>query len=143
MKLPEDLPEGWEKKALIGVGVVILIIMIYAFNPFQPKSNLTPPNDSSIAPPTPPPVSTPNSNSVNSTNSTNNTGNNTFLITAEQAKKIALQGNIGYSAGDPLQGTILVNQTTVAVWIVPLSKNSQPSKNVYVDVNTGKLINVN
>jgi hypothetical protein len=51
-----------------------------------------------------------------------------------------LRDNVGYTAGDPLQGTVVVNQTTAVVWIVPLSKYSQFVKNVYVDVNTGNVI---
>jgi len=133
--------DGWEKKALIVMGVVVLIILVYAFNPFQAKSNLTGNNDSVVAPTTSIPTTAPNTDTVNSTNSTNTTGNTTFIINEDQAKKIALQGNTGYSASDPLQGTIVVNQTTVVVWVVPISKGSI-SKTVYVDVNTGKVINV-
>lgn len=143
-KLTNDLRnfwnERWENKALIVVGIVVLIILLYAFNPFQAKTNLTGENDSQIPQTTPVPTPQPTTDSVNSSNSTNGTGNTTYLITEEQAKQIALQGNIGYTAGDPLQGTVVVNQTTAVVWIVPLSKNSQFSKNVYVDVNTGYVI---
>lgn len=133
--------DGWEKKALIIMGVVVLIILVYAFNPFQAKTNLTGNNDSPIPQTTPVPTPAPVTDTVNSSNSTNATGNTTYLITADQAKRIALQGNTGYTAGEPLQGTVVVNQTTIVVWIVPLSK-SQSSKNVYVDVNTGKVVNI-
>lgn len=133
--------DGWEKKALIVMIIVVLIILAYAFNPFHAKSNLTGNNDSVVAPTTPIPTTAPNTGTVNSSNTTNTTGNTTFLISEDQAKKIAVQGNIGYTAGGPLQGTIVVNQTTVIVWIVPISKGSI-SKTVYVDVNTGKIINV-
>ncbi|BDZ68437.1 PepSY domain-containing protein [Methanobacterium ferruginis] len=134
--------DRWENKALIIVGVVVLIILVYAFNPFQAKANITENNDSAVvAPTTSVPVTQPDTSTLNSSNSTNTSGNSTFMISADQAKQIALQGNIGYTAGDPLQGTIVVNQTTVVVWIVPLSKGSQ-IKNVYVDVNTGKIIDI-
>lgn len=134
-----DLGENWEKKALIGVAVVVLILVVYAFNPFQTKSNLSGINQTNYSPAPSTTISTP-APTVNTTNSSNNT-NNTFLITADQAKKIALSANYGYTAGDPIQGTIVVNQTTVVVWIVQLSK-FQNSKTVYVDVNSGKIINV-
>jgi len=132
----------WENNALIVVGVVVLIILIYAFNPFQAKANVTLNNDSPVVPTTTVTVPQPNTGTVGSNNSTNTSENITFLISAEQAKEIALRANIGYTAGDPLQGTIVVNQTTVVVWIVPLSKGSQFKKNVYVDVNSGIIIDV-
>lgn len=137
-----DLGDGWEKKALIVVAVVVFILVAYAYNPFQSKANVTSPNESyttqtSSAPVSQTPVS---NNSANSTNNSDDNGNNSFLISAEQAKSIALSHNPGYTAGDPMQGTVVINQTTIAVWIVPLSKFSQPSKTVYVDVNTGKIV---
>lgn len=132
--------QRWENKALIVLGVVVLIILIYAFNPFQAKTNLTGENDTQVPQTTIVPTQEPTTDTVNSSNTTNGTGNDTYLISAEQAKQIALRDNIGYTAGDPLQGTIVVNQTTAVVWIVPLSKNSQFVKNVYVDVNTGYVI---
>jgi len=134
--------DGWEKKALIIMGVVVLIILVFAFNPFQAKTNITGNNDTPLPQTTPIPAPVPVTDTVNSSNSTNNTGNTTYLISADQAKKIALQGNTGYTAGEPLQGTVVVNQTTIVVWIVPLSKSSQSSKNVYVDVNTGKIVTI-
>lgn len=134
--------DGWEKKALIVMGVVVLVILVYAFNPFHAKTNLTGNNDSQIPQTTPVPTPAPVMDTVDSSNSTNTTGNTTYLINADQAKRIALQGNTGYTAGEPLQGTVVVNQTTIVVWIVPLSKSSQSSKNVYVDVNTGRVINI-
>ncbi|NYB52867.1 MAG: PepSY domain-containing protein [Methanobacteriaceae archaeon] len=133
--------DGWEKKALIVLGVVVLIILVYAFNPFQPKTNLTGDNGAITPQPSNIPTNTPSPPTNVSTNTSNSSGNMSFVISEEQAKKIALQGNSGYKAGDPLQGTVVVNQTTVVVWIVPLSKNSQ-TKTVYVDVNSGKVINI-
>ncbi len=135
-----DLGDGWEKKALIVVAVVVFILVAYAYNPFQAKPNATVVNDS-YRPVSPAPASSPvPSVSNDSNNSTDNGENNTFLISAEQAKKIALNDNPGYSASEPMHGTIVLNQTTVVVWIVPISKRSQPSKTVYVDVNTGKIV---
>ncbi len=136
-----DLGDGWEKKALIVVAVVVFMLVAYAYNPFQAKTTETFPNQTSQpsnAPVTPSPVVS--NNSTNTTNSSNNSSNH-FLISAAQAKSIAMGQNPGYTASEPIQGTIVLNQTTVAVWIVPLSKFGQPSKTVYVDVNTGKVVN--
>jgi len=38
-----NLPEDWEKKALIIIGAVFILTVIYAFNPFQdtPTNNTT------------------------------------------------------------------------------------------------------
>lgn len=133
--------DGWEKKALIVMGVVVFIILVYAYNPFYARTNITGNVDSQIAPVSPVPVTTPNTGTVSSNNSTNSSDNVNYLISEEQAKKIALQGNSGFRAGQPIQGTVVVNQTTTVVWIVPITKASQ-SKNVYVDVNTGKIVEV-
>ncbi|MCC7558964.1 MAG: peptidase [Methanobacterium sp.] len=136
-----DLGDGWEKKALIVVGVVVFILVIYAYNPFQPKANVTSTNENYIPPDTSIPVTqtpvvTNNSENSSAVNSTNNT----FFINSDQAKNIAVSQNPGYKASEPFQGTIVVNQTTVVVWMVPISKFGQPSKTVYVDVNTGKIV---
>lgn len=131
----------WENKALIVVGVVVLVILIYAFNPFHAKTNLTGNNDSVAPQPSNIPITTQAPTSNVSSNNSTSTGNVTFGISEDQAKKIAEQANIGYRAGTPLQGTVVVNSTTVVVWIVPISKNTQ-SKTVYVDVNSGRIINI-
>lgn len=137
-----DLGEGWEKKLLIIVAVVVFILVIYAYNPFQSKANVTTSNETYTPPTSTVPVQTPvSNNSTNSNNSADKNGNNSFLISAEQAKDIALSKNPGYTAGEPMQGTIVINQTTIAVWIVPISKFAQPSKTVYIDVNTGRIVN--
>ncbi len=136
-----DLGEGWEKKALIVVAVVVFMLVAYAYNPFQSKANVTTDNQSYTPPATSTPVSQAPVVSNNSTNSSTNNASNTFLISATQAKNIAINANPGYKASDPMQGTIVINQTTIAVWIVPISKITQPSKTVYVDVNTGKIVN--
>jgi hypothetical protein len=136
-----DLGEGWEKKALIVVAVVVFMLVAYAYNPFQAKTTETTANQTtptSNVPVTQTPVAT--NNSTNTTNSTNISVNH-FLVSAAQAKNIALSQNPGYTASEPIQGTIVMNQTTIAVWIVPLSKFGQPARTVYVDVNTGKVVN--
>ena len=136
-----DLGDGWEKKALIVVAVVVFILVVYAYNPFQSKANVTSSNESYAPPDTSTPVTQTPVVSNNSSNSSTNNANNTFLISADQAKNIAVSQNPGYKASEPFQGTIVVNQTTVVVWIVPISKFGQPSKTVYVDVTTGKIVN--
>jgi hypothetical protein len=140
MDLPRDLPDGWEKKALIVVVVIVFIIAVYAFNPFQTKSNVTSDNLSSPATPTIVPL--PQSSSGNSSNISSNSSNNTGTpsqITADQAKNIAEQSNPGYIAGQPSQGAVFVNSTTVAVWIVPITKSGS-SKTVYIDLTSGRIV---
>jgi Peptidase propeptide and YPEB domain. len=137
-----DLGDGWEKKALIIVAVVVFILVIYAYNPFQPKANVTSANETYMPPDTPTPITqTPIVSNNSGNSSADNSTNNTFSISADQAKSIAVSQNPGYKASEPFQGTIVVNQTTVVVWMVPISKLGQPSKTVYVDVNTGKIVN--
>jgi hypothetical protein len=129
--------EGWEKKALIAVVVVVLLIGAYAFNPFKPTANNTTPNQTVTQPSdTPLPFNVASSN----TSSNNSTGNNTFKITPDQAKNIALQANPGYSASTPLQGSIVINGTSITVYIITLTKSGEASKTVYIDVNTGNII---
>lgn len=134
-----DLGEGWEKKALIIVAVVVFILVAYAYNPFQTKANVTAVNQS-YQPASRAPSSAPTLVSNDSNDSANKSENSTFLISADQAKKIALDDYPGYTASEPMQGTIVLNQTTIVVWIVPISKTSKPSKTIYVDVNTGKIV---
>ena len=140
MDLPRDLPEGWEKKALIVVVVIVFIIAAYAFNPFQSKANVTSDN---LSPAAPAIVPLPQSASDNSSNVSSNSSNGTgpSQITADQAKVIAEQSNPGYVAGQPSQGTVVVNSTTVAVWIVPISKSGS-SKTVYIDLTSGRIVQV-
>jgi hypothetical protein len=126
-----DLPENWEKKALIVVVAVFLILVIYAYNPFQTRPNTTIQNQN---PQNGVPIPFPKANT--STNSSNNT----LKLTAEQAKTIATQARPGYNAGQPIQGTVMVNNTNYAVWIVPLSQNNVVSKTLYIDANTGIIV---
>ena len=74
-----DLGEGWEKKALIVVAVVVFILVAYAYNPFQPKPNITSANES-YKPPSPARVNPPSIDSNESNNSAETSQNNTFLI---------------------------------------------------------------
>ncbi|CDG65283.1 putative membrane protein [Methanobacterium sp. MB1] len=137
-----DLGDDWEKKALIVVGIIVFILVIYAYNPFQPKAQVTSTNENYLPPDTSVPVpQTPEVTNNNENSSVDNNTNNTFLITPDRAKNIATSKNPGYKASEPFQGTIVLNQTTIVVWIVPISKVGQPSKTVYVDVNTGKIVN--
>ena len=137
-----DLKEGWEIKALIGVGVVVLLIIIYAyFVPFlgTPDTNTTQ-NQVTTTPVVPVPFSQPVNN--NSTSNNNSTVNGNFTITADQAIKIALNTNQGYSAGTTTQGNIIINGTTYSVWIVPINNPNAnpPSKTVFVDGVNGKIL---
>jgi hypothetical protein len=134
-----DLKEGWEKKALIVVAVVVIIIFVYAFNPFKPAANVTTENQSTV--PTSQ-ISTPVTPAPTITNNSSNNTNNTIttLITADQAKAIAESANKGYKASDPMQGTVVVNGTTVAVWIVPLKSGAFSSKTAYIDITTGRIV---
>lgn len=133
-----DLKDGWEKKALIVAAVIVVIIFAYAFNPFKPATNITTLNETApqtTAPTTVAPTPT-------TTNTSNNTANTTVstLITADQAKVLAESVNKGYKAGTPIQGTVVINGTTMAVWIVPVKSGSLNSKNVYVDISTGRIV---
>lgn len=130
-----------EEKALIGLAVVVLILTIYAYNPFFMSSdnnstveNTVPSNTASVAPvPFTPQTS-------NNTTSNNTTTNSTGQITAEQAQNIAAQANSGYSASPATQGSITVSGQQTSVWVVPLLKDGSIKKTVYIDSNTGKII---
>ncbi len=130
-----DLPDGWDRKALIIIGVVFIISVIYALHPFQGAA----PNDTgNVTTPTvtythPSPPQVVNNSTKNST--TNLTTN----LTVDQAKNIALQSNPGYAVGQPVQGSVVVNNTSHNVWIIPLSQNGL-SKTIYIDVNTGLIV---
>jgi hypothetical protein len=137
-----DLKPGWEKKAIIVVGIVILIIVIYAFNPFYNNPDVQAvqgqPTDTPVTTSAPPAV-TSNNSTNNSTASNTTVDNGTFQISADVAKNIALGANPGYTAGQPTQGNVIINSTAVSVWIVPLTQGSQ-SKKVYVDSSTGVIV---
>ena len=106
-----DLKEGWEKKALIGVGVAVLIIIIYAyFIPFSgtPSPSLQP-NQVSTNSVTPLPYTVTTANNTTANNST--TGGN-FTLTANQAQNIALNAFPNYTIGTPtFQSNLNINGT--------------------------------
>jgi hypothetical protein len=127
-----DLPDNWEKYALIGVVAVLIISVIYALNPFPP----TPENDTIQQTTTTTTIIPFPKNNVNKTNSSNNTAK----ITLERAKEIAAQTWPGYTVGQPISGSVTVNDTTYSVWIVPLTKQNTASKTIYIDINTGNIV---
>jgi len=139
-----NLEPGWEKKALIVLAVIVLIIGIYALNPFKSSPNVEVQNGAQNNP-----ISTPNQAPVapNNNNTSNNTtnviitngSNGTFQISADQAKQIALNAYPGYNAGQPTQGTVTLNNNAISVWIVPISKGTE-SKEVYVDSKTAIIV---
>lgn len=135
-----DLKPGWEKKALIVLGIIVFIIIIYAFNPFQGSANVEVQNgtvDAPVAAPVPQ-VETPDNSTANNTTAVNTT-NTTFQISADVAKNIATGANPGFTAGEPTQGTVNINNTVVSVWIVPLTQSAL-SKKIYVDSTTGIIV---
>jgi hypothetical protein len=134
-----DLDLTPEKKALIALGVVVLIIAVYAYNPFFQTSNNTTVNNTTPSSPSVVPVPFTQQGS-NNTTSNNTTTNSTSQITAGQAQNIAAQANSGYTAGQATQSSITVNGQQTSVWVVPLSKNEAVKKTVYIDSNTGKII---
>ena len=139
-----DLKPGWEKKALIILAVITVIVVVYAYGPFNGNARAEVVNNTSEAPvtePTPvpsPEVATSNNSTSNITNVTTYGSNGTYQITADQAKKIATES--GFTAGEPTKGNIMVNNNNIAVWIVPLMKGSTVSKRVYVDGATGVIV---
>jgi hypothetical protein len=135
-----DLKPGWEKKALIILSIVFIIIVIYAFNPFHSDSNVqevqNQPVDTAVTTPAAPVVTSNNSTDNNTVNTTNN---GTFQISADVAKNIATGANPGYTAGQPTQGNVTINNSVFSVWIVPITQASI-SKKIYVDISTGTII---
>ena len=134
-----QLPEGWEKKGLLLLGVIAILVGVYAYNPLTPAYTNDSLNQTSTQTIIPIPFSQSKISANNSSQTTNTNGNGTKL-TAEQAKKIASQSRPGYTAGQPLQGSVVVNGTTYSVWIVPLSQNIAVSKTIYIDSNTGIIV---
>ncbi|WJI08748.1 PepSY domain-containing protein [Methanobacterium sp. CWC-01] len=133
-----DLGDGWEKKALIVVAVVVVLLLIYVFNPITPQPDAEF-NNTSLS--TPSIINMPYDQSTgNTTNPANGTSNVTVQLTAEQAKNIAIQARPGYTAGDPVQETIVIDGITIAVWKVPLSKLGSTSKTLYIDLTSGRIV---
>ena len=136
-----------EKKALVLLGIVVFAVLIYAFNPFHSTSDIQyvqGPTESPATTSTPPVVTSNNSTVSNNTSSTNITNgtNVTSQISSDVAKNIAAGANPGFTAGQPTQGTVIVNNTVVSVWIVPITNNMAVSKTVYVDSTTGMIVQV-
>jgi len=134
-----DLKDGWEKKALIGLGVVVVLIIIYAY--FVPFSG-TPDNNTSYnqavpAQVVPVPYSQP---IINNSTSNSTSINGSYNLTSDQAKNIALNANHGYTVATITQGNIVINGTTYSVWIVAISQTNAPSKTVFVDAASGKIL---
>jgi hypothetical protein len=129
-----DLKEGWEKKALIGLGAVVLIIILYAyFAPYNgTPDNVTEPQVTSTGTATPLTFVSPSNNN----NTTNSTLNGNFTITAAQAQQIA-ESKYGFnSTSTPTQANINFNGTLYSVWIVALNNG----KTVYVDAANGNIL---
>ena len=130
-----DLKEDWEKKALIGVGVVVLVIIAYAYIvPFSgTPDNVTPNNTATPSPVVPVQYSMPSSNNSNS-NSSTNVNNSAAII---NFTKTAYPD---YTIGTPAyQNSVNINGTAYnSVWVVPITKPGS-SSTVYVDY-TGKIV---
>lgn len=133
-----DLNEGWEKKALIGLGALVVIIVLYAyFAPFGgTPDNTTQPQVTSTGTVTPVTFVSPTNN-----NTTNSSLSGNFTITAVQAQQIAQNANLGFTGSTPTQANIAFNGTQHSVWIVQLS-NGTSSKTVYVDASSGSILPV-
>ncbi|ADZ09400.1 hypothetical protein Metbo_1156 [Methanobacterium lacus] len=133
-----DLKEGWEKKALIGLGAVVVIIILYSY--FAPYTgtpdNITQPQVTSTGSVTPVTFVSPSNN-----NSTNSSLNGNFTITAAQAQQIATNANPGYTISSTNQANIAVNGTQYSAWILSLS-NGTASKTVYVNAANGNILTV-
>lgn len=138
-----DLKPGWEKKALIILAIITIIVVVYAYGPFKGDTKAQILNNTTEVPataPTSPVVASNNSTSSNNITNVNITGGNngTYQITADQAKKIAVQP--GFTAGEPTKGSVLISSNNISVWIVPLMKGTVISKRIYVDAITGVIV---
>lgn len=133
-----DLKEGWEKKALIGLGTVVVIIILYSyFAPYNgTPDNITQPQVTSTGSVTPVTFVSPSNN-----NSTNSTLNGNFTITGAQAQQIAQNANPGYTISSTNQANIAVNGTQYSAWILSMS-NGTASKTVYVNAANGNILTV-
>lgn len=135
-----DLEPGWEKKALIIIGIIFIILVVYAYNPFKSTPNVEIDNqtaDTAVA--TPAPAVTSNNPVANNTTNITNGTNGTFQISADVAKNIAAGANPGYTVGQPIQGNVTINNTVTSVWIVPITQGAI-SKKIYVDLSTGTIV---
>ncbi len=139
-----ELEPGWEKKALIILAVITIIIVIYAYGPFKAETkaeiqNNTTENSAPMPAPTTPVNVSNNTTSTNITNVSVTSGSNgTYIITADQAKKIATQQ--GLTSGEPTKGNLMINNNNISIWIVPLMNGNILIKRVYVDGSTGVIV---
>lgn len=130
-----DLDLSWEKKALIGLGVIALIIVIYAYNPLHSPGEVIVQNDT----PAPQPLRTmPFTTTSSESNNTTQTNTTSLNITSQQAKEIAAE--TGLRTGEPASGSIKINNETISVWIVPLYKQNKLEKEVYVNKVNGNIV---
>ncbi|MCK9150651.1 hypothetical protein [Methanobacterium alcaliphilum] len=129
----------WEQKALIGIGALTVIILLIAFNPFKSTdSSVENRIDNSPLSFQSTPQASPFNNNTNNTGTENTTNNTNLNITSDKAKEIAREE--GYTIGQPTKGSIVINNETISVWIVPLSKDFKVAKEVYVDIATGSIV---
>jgi len=135
-----DLKEGWEKKALIGLGALLVIIILYAyFSPFNgTPDNTTQPQVTSTGTVTPVTFVSPTNN--NTTNNNSSVIGN-FTITAAQAQDLAQKANQGYAISSTTQANININGMQYSVWNLTLTKD-QSTKTVYVDASNGNILSV-
>lgn len=135
-----DIKEGWEKKALIGIGIVFFIIIVYAyFVPFSGTPEPTPVQNQ-VAPVNV--VTVPYTNPSQNNSTANNSSANSTLLSAAQAQNIALNAYPGYTAGTPTQENDTINGTNYNVWKVPISKPSSPSLTIFIDAASGRIVKV-
>jgi len=130
-----DLKEGWEKKALIGVGVVVLIIIIYAyFIPFTGTPDEIVPTQTGPVQTVPVPFSQPTANNTTANNSTN-------LNTTSEIQKIVETAYPNANVGTPVyQNSININGTIYSAWEVPVTSGNTTFK-VYVDYS-GRIVKI-
>ena len=131
-----DLKEGWERKALIALGAVIFIIIIYAYiNPFSGTADNS--KQQLQISPTPATPLTYSTVSTNNSTGNNSTINGNFTVTKAQALSIAQTAFPGYQFGSPTQGNVDINGTAHSVWIV-----SANNKTLFVDASFGTIIQI-
>jgi len=129
-----DLKENWEKKALYIVGIIFLIIIVYAyFIPFTGTVNNNTSTDIVTNSPVIP-VQYPIPSSSNSSNNITNMNNSASII------NIIKTAYPDYNIGTPTYYNIInINGTNYnSVWAVPISKPNN-SSTIYVDI-TGRIV---
>lgn len=150
---------SWEQKALIGVGVIVLIILIYAYAPWNSSETIIDNTTTAVVDDVPAQSNNPSyapvnqesqntdeqsvnpdtsSSTDNNTNTTSTNQEKTNQINTLQAKEIAAQD--GLTAGSPRSGTFKQGNENIPVWIVPLSENNIVIREVYIDKSTGEIL---